>query len=172
MSRRCTAVAVGVAATLALGLACSAARAWEPPHTTIAEAIASSRVAFIGRVVRTTEVGHERFRTVGSAQFAIRRALVRCPVPEGGVLSLTYATESTADLELPVDFVLSAEYLVVLNGDDARFDTNQAGGPDLAWQSNKVTLQGEPAVFFDVTEDDVSAFARARESELRAAERK
>jgi hypothetical protein len=132
------------ASMILIGLAGVEARAWEPPtHVTVAQAIGTAELAFVGRVSRVQETQRKGTEAMGIATVAVSLCLVgtRCQGESAMEISFTAATRGQDEADGPpassADFALGKEYLFTFkkpgSASRPRFWTDYAKAYDVAF---------------------------------------
>jgi hypothetical protein len=113
------------------------AHGYEPPNVSVADALRTGRVAFVGRLIQLSELSRSsEHEALGLARFTVTRCLYGRSCNEK-VMEMEYTLETQQDRKLGVDFMLGENYLVVLKKDPQsrpRFGSDWADSMDIAFR--------------------------------------
>jgi hypothetical protein len=152
-----TRLGILAAALLMVGLMGAEARAWEPPtNVTVARALGTAELAFVGRVVRVQETQRKGTEAMGIATVALSMCLVgtRCQKESTIDVLFTAATIGRDETDPggpadSADFALGKEYLFTFkkpgSGTRPRFWTEYATAFDVAFLVTAPSRRGANA---------------------------
>jgi len=113
------------------------ANGYEPPHVSVADAVRTGRMAFVGRVVQLAELSRSpEHEAVGLARFIVTRCLYGQSCNDKAI-EMEFTLDTQQDRKLGVDFMLGENYLVVLKKDSQsrpRFGSDWADTMDIAFR--------------------------------------
>jgi hypothetical protein len=141
MTRR---LGVWLTLLLMIALVGAEARAWEPPtNVTVARAIGTAELAFVGRVVRVQETQRKGTEAMGIATVAVSSCVVgtKCQAVAAIEVAFTAATRGRDEADgapaSSADFALGKEYLFTFKKPGSeprpRFWTDYAKAYDVAF---------------------------------------
>lgn len=128
--------------SLLLALGCVSASpeslAFEPPRTSLRDALPEASSGFIGRIVSIKEVARRPFETDAVGEIKISRCLCGDGCGVDQVVQLRFRSQTTREREFPVSFPISHEVIVLFarSGvitESMQFSSSWAQPPDLGY---------------------------------------